>query len=428
MTYDDSPYARVKATDFVLSTIHAILFLPTSRLHWDIFLNPARSLLRLALDIYVRLADVYAFALFMTHAHAAGTCAGLFPIVLSRVTDEGLQDEATAVILAALHNRPRRLFKMAGRYIEVIDPHTQFASQQLQLHLMGALCRMPAMEVHRFPRVVVTSVVGIVRAFVGRPSPQSSSIAGPSPDVFPVHVAYEILGLFCKYDKHAAMIALEEGLASLMNQDLKHTRENDMSVLVQCLACTLVYPRALDRVNNQLQQYDDIRVTLAAQWATAARCADVKCSSPSDASLHACPCATALYCSKACQQSHWKAGGHSKLCPRARERREPLSPRGLCFLGLVVRDHILDVLPNILAHMKNESASSVAIVMDFAHATPESTMYRVTEAAGSDPRIEVHTVHFYFSRQTFIFRPAGAPTPRFRLLTEFSLDEWEIAL
>ncbi|KAL1662309.1 hypothetical protein GGF50DRAFT_59301 [Schizophyllum commune] len=440
MTYDDSLYARVKATDFVLSTIHAILSLPTSRLQWDIFFNPARSLLRLALDIYVRLADVYAFALFMTHPHAAGTCAGLFPMVLSRVTDEGLKDEAAAVILAALHNRPRRLFKMAGRYIEVIDPHTQFASQQLQLHLMGALCRMPAMEVYRFPRVVVTSVVGIVRAFVGRPSPQSSSIAGPSPDVFPVHVAYEILGLFCKYDKHAAMIALEEGLASLMNQDLKHTRENDMSVLVQCLACTLVYPRALDRVNDQLrgsgvppdsdlyalakfaEQYDDIRVTLAAQWATAARCADVKCSSPSDASLHACPCAIALYCSKACQRSHWKAGGHSKLCPRTRERREPLSPRGLYFLGLIVRGHILDVLPNILAHMKNETASSVAIVMDFAHATPESTMYRVTEAAGSDPRIEVHTVHFYFSRQTFIFRPAGAPTPRFRLLTEFSLD------
>ncbi|KAI5891872.1 uncharacterized protein SCHCODRAFT_01194455 [Schizophyllum commune H4-8] len=446
MTYDDSLYARVKATDFVLSTIHAILSLPTSRLQWDIFFNPARSLLRLALDIYVRLADVYAFALFMTHPHAAGTCAGLFPIVLSRATDEGLKDEVAAVILAALHNRPRRLFKMAGRYIEVIDPHTQFASQQLQLHLMGALCRMPAMEVHRFPRVVVTSVVGIVRAFVGRPSPQSSSIAGPSPDVFPVHVAYEILGLFCKYDKHAAMIALEEGLASLMNQDLKHTRENDMAVLVQCLACTLVYPRALDRVNDQLrgsgvppdsdlyalanfaQQYDDIRVTLAAQWATAARCADVKCSSPSDASLHACPCATALYCSKACQRSHWKAGGHRKLCPRARERREPLSPRGLYFLGLIVRDHILDVLPNILAHMKNESASSVAIVMDFAHATPESTMYRVTEAADSDPRIEVYTVHFYFSRQTIIFRPAGAPTPRFRLLTEFSLGRFVILL
>ncbi|KAL1668927.1 hypothetical protein GGF50DRAFT_110910 [Schizophyllum commune] len=54
-----------------------------------------------------------------------------------------------------------------------------------------------------------------------------------------------------------------------------------------------------------------------AEWRGDATCCNAKCSAGGGDinTLRACVCGEALYCSRACQRAHWKAGNHRQRCP-----------------------------------------------------------------------------------------------------------------
>ncbi|TRM56595.1 hypothetical protein BD626DRAFT_518918 [Schizophyllum amplum] len=261
-------------------------------------------------------------------------------------------------IMRAVKGRSRRLLRNFSAHIDALTKHLCAETWPYMDQLLCVLIPLTAVpEVHRggFPRCTVRSAMTVLRIALA----DYPGLCRP---------AHDLLCSPCCFDPHALLVALDHGLfATLVEVRAKRACQDSallgrMSLLI---SCAFISPRAVQRFQDALPEgfrltersyhpdeqalldLADERFALLQEfnklWCRIARCANRSCPSscPDAGLLRACPCGLALYCSRACQRSHWNSG-HRTMCALKSVHPEvaPLKPRDVQFLRFLSASYL----------------------------------------------------------------------------------------
>ncbi|KAL1715690.1 hypothetical protein EV715DRAFT_265793 [Schizophyllum commune] len=359
--------------------------LKLSQTQWEEVFDSRHSIMGLAIHLYVGCLTAPGLP---AHFHRASAdngelqvaevvkdCTSSLWLTIVDTKPGATENQVMAAILAELKGHPRRMLRAMGRgtsFLLMPDPPQPL----LQLHL-DTVSRVTGCLRRVYSRVLIKGMLAVIKDF--------------SDDARMWSRACTALSYMCVHNAHALLLMVKFGGLPIIDAILKsgsHTPIPDV------LRMSLVFPDAAKAIGSALngspvmtsadmnslygptRRATKLLHDTKRRWGYEARCSNLQCVVVGGASLRACACARVVYCSRECQKLHWR-NGHRDDC--------------------IVDDGNVTLWPG-----------------------HKGEIYRLAE-----PRIMVATSVCRTDVEydlTFTFRPTWAEQPRFRSLTEGTLE------
>ncbi|KAL1671021.1 hypothetical protein EV122DRAFT_285421 [Schizophyllum commune] len=361
-------------------------------------------------------------------ARAVMDCTLSLSHAIASVNPSAEEDQIRAEILTELKGHPRRMLRAMGRSTWIFV-RSDSLRIMLRIHL-DAVSRVTG-ALHRvYSRVLIRGLLAVIKDF--------------SDDATAWPLATTALSYMCVHNAHALLLMIKSGGLPIID-DVVLRRDGASSLLPDVLRGSLVFSDTAKAIESALNGspamtsagmntiYEPTRRaavllrTTKRRWGAEARCSNSQCVVVGGASLRACACARVVYCSRECQKLHWR-NGHRDDCI-VDDGNVILWPGHKALRAWDVYFLFQNIQEIVRAHFSLTSFRRdrcAYIILAFSHGAPQLS-YDLSPPESAEPRIMVKA---YICRTdvehelTFTFRPTWAEQPRFRLLTEGTLDMW----
>ncbi|KAI5836345.1 hypothetical protein K523DRAFT_289061 [Schizophyllum commune Tattone D] len=420
------------ATNEAARLLRCIAYLDYS-LSKAIIVSPEIPALRTAVSMYYALATkLYANGMHDAPRESfASECASIFPMLLHPFAIRGEQHIAAAAVRRIVGTDLRHLHHVAARHLLllVVNHHEEpTMAVQLESHISFVWTMSFSLDlcIRPLPRCIVGALVEVLRMYYKKKSEK---------DKRAYSTAYSAMVDLCKLDGRTTVRALRRGLFPVLVSILRRNPDSDISEILHCVEAALVFRGALSALDEEIKLEDNKRflhprllqmVNLASRrewdrksadedWERTARCSNALCMSPRTTPVRACPCAEALYCSKACQRLHWVDGDHRSECQRNAKSEVRISARDVHFIFRLVQKIVGITRPMGVGESRCAYAH-----LEIANEWPQPQIRPLEGGDPSNPRfvVDVDVPYSGWRTLTCVFRPIEVESQeRFHLLT-----------
>ncbi|KAL1740539.1 hypothetical protein HDZ31DRAFT_85383 [Schizophyllum fasciatum] len=266
-----------------------------------------------------------------------GHCVALLPLYVEVVKDDEIASAIfTSDIRRALGRNPRRFYRRYAQYIRLLSLSLRYRDDEIfvpqVLRGVGTFLFLPGfggplITDHDLVETVFKSMthnVGNKRPALWR---AAWDVVAPMCLRNPRALAHLIAhGLFCSLvrirmaDSRTTLLAevlhkLPTAVNSVSAVKGFHATHSSFKLIQPSLVYTGREQQVIDCFDNRWEVLRESERT----WKNTYTCCNARCinGNNSDLTLLSCRCGEALYCSKACQRTHWIDGGHRRHCPSA---------------------------------------------------------------------------------------------------------------